>query len=112
MESIKVEDLVNRIDELQKFAKKLNEVAGEGNENIVLQLHRPLTLEQFQQLQSMGRANGVLQLVTPDGKAHFEKPVARVKVNLEDIRPILGEFVAHCLQRSVEVYEALKEEVK
>lgn len=112
MESLKVEDLVNRIDELQKFAKKLNEVAGEGNEDIVLQLHRPVTPEQFQKLQQLGRANGVLQLATPDGKMHFEKPVARVKVNLEDIRPILGEFVAHCLQRSIDVFEALKEEVK
>ena len=112
MESIKIEDLVNRIDELHKFAKKLNEVAGEGSEDIVLQLHRPLTPEQFQQLHAMGRANGVLQLITPDGKRHFEKPVARLKVNLEDIRPILGEFVSHCLERSVEVYNTLKEEVK
>ena len=110
--SKKVDDLVSRIENLQKFAKKLNDVAAEGGQDIVIQLHRPLTPEQYQQLASMGRASGVMEIGTPDGQVHFEKPVARLKVNLDDIRPILGELVSHCLMRSKEVYEATKEEVK
>jgi hypothetical protein len=51
-----------------------------------------------------------MEIVTPDGKSQYEKPIARLKVPLGDIRPLLGEFCAHCLQRSTGVYKELAEE--
>lgn len=109
MELDKIEDLVLRIDQLKTFANKLNEIAG-ANEDIVIQLHRPLTNEQVRALRATGKTQGVMEIVTPDGKTQFEKPIARLKVPLNDIRPLLGEFCSHCLQRSTGVYHELAQE--
>ena len=110
MEIDKIEDLVLQIESLKKFAEKLNEIAG-ANEDIVIQLHKPLTEEQVDSLRKQGKAGGIMQIGTPDGKMHLEKPVARLKVPLEDIRPLLGDFCSHCLERTSKKFYELTVEV-
>ena len=112
MRDEEVRDYVNRIDQLREFANKLNEIVKTIGDDIILQVNRPVSDEEFMQLQQQGRSNTVLEIIDSNGDKKREKPVARAELKVADVQPILGDLVTHAMMRSGEVYEYLVNEIK
>ena len=112
MEIDKVDNLVKRIDQLQKFADKINDLKGRKDSDVVLQIHKTLTDDQFNQIKQDGKGDTVFELIDENGDDKYEMAIARAEVNFSDIAPVLGDLVSHCLMKSKDVYEELKKEVE
>ena len=80
---------------------------------MIFQIQKSYSKEEISKMLAEGQnVNGIMELVTGDGQHSYEKAVARLEVNIQDIAPIMIDMIEHCCDKSRQLSCEAREEAE